>query len=366
MLVAGDTGNVFTSKGLLQHIEAEQITGPNLQDDGIKKDKYGAPVKFYVAPYGPNGYLNRQEAQQYSPEVFCFMANPDRPSSIRGVPPCQAAFPMLHRINDVCNAEAVAWQMLARYAVSITRPSGPEQAWNESKADDSKSSASLEGDAAERVTELDYAMIFNGEPGDEVKGIDHNIPGQNFSESLLMFLRLLGLPLGLPLEIILLDWTKSNYSQSRAVLEQAYQAFLDWQLMLQEEFLDKVLAWKVQEWIRARKIPNNEFSQNINKYAGWITPSFPWIDVLKETQAYGAKIDRSFTTHAQVCKSQNMEREKVVAQRKKEVLDAINIAKEIEEQTGTKVDYRTFCGMEPAKEAAPQNQDSEKENDEDR
>ena len=360
ILVTGDTGAILTSKGLVQHIEAEQITNKTFAD-GIETDEYGAPKRFFVSNYGRYGQLETTKSKSYKPDAFCFIANPDRPSSIRGVPPCQSAFPMLHRINDVCNSEAIAWQMLAKYAVAVTRQGGPEQAYLESASDTSKDTT--DGNTAARITELDYALIFHGEPGDEVRGIDRNIPGQNFSESLLMFLRLLGLPLGLPLEIILLDWTKSNYSQSRAVLEQAYQAFLGWQLLIEEGFLNRVLEWKVREWVKARELPANEFTDNIVEVSEWIAPSFPWIDVLKETEAYGAKIDRGFATHSEVCKSLNRDREEVVNGRVQEIIDAIEKAKDIESQTGVAVDYRTLCGMEPEK-VAPRPVAAENKNDE--
>jgi len=365
ILVAGDTGAILTSKGKVQHIEAEQIASVSPNTDGVEKDEYGAPRKFFVSQYGRYGQLETQKAKSYSPDVFCFIANPDRPSSTRGVPPCQSAFPMLHRINDVCNSEAIAWQMLARYAVAVTRHAGPEQGYLESMADDKKADGSLEGDTATRITELDYALIFHGEPGDEVKGIDRNIPGQNFSESLLMFLRLLGLPLGLPLEIILLDWTKSNYSQSRAVLEQAYQAFLGWQLLLEEGFLNRIFEWKVQEWVKAGEIPAGEYVENIIEQIEWIAPSFPWIDVLKETEAYGAKIDRGFSTHSEVCKSLNRDREEVVKARVAEIKDAIAKAQEIEQETGVAVDYRVLCGMAPEKSTVTVNTEQNKPKEDD-
>lgn len=369
ILTCGDTGLIMVDSGKLQHVEAEQIAAKNFRD-GIEKDAYGAPKNFFVAPYKNYGGVDTTQAQPYSPDVFCFITKPDRPSSIRGVPPLQASFPMLHRINDVCDSEAVAWQMLARYAVAVTRQAGAEQGYEESMADDKKSSDSLTGDTATRITELDYAMIFHGEPGDEVRGIDRNIPGQNFTESLMMFLRLLGLPLGLPLEIILLDWTKSNYSQSRAVLEQAYQAFLGWQMLIEESFLDRVLAWKVKGWEVSGDL-DGEYGDEILEYATWIKPTFPWIDILKETQAYGEKISLCISTHAETCRSAGRERDDVVAAREKEIRDAIERSQKIKADTGVDIDWRLFAGLKadapkatPAPEKKPDEERTDKGGDE--
>ena len=62
---------------------------------------------------------------------------------------------MLHRINDVCDSEAIAWQMLSRLAVAIIRKGGPEQAYAESRVDPTKTDAQTEGDLATRMVELD-------------------------------------------------------------------------------------------------------------------------------------------------------------------------------------------------------------------
>lgn len=341
LMTCGDAAVIKTDRGLLQLIESEQIKGTGAALDGIKKDRYGRPLKFNVCPYTRAGAPDVSKAVPVDPADILFITRPTRPSSTRAVPPCQAVFPMLHRINDVCDSEAVAWQMLSRVAISVTRSNAGLNAFTESKADDTLSAADQDGRAAVRVTELDYALIFNGEPGDEVKGVDRNIPGKDFSASLNMFFRLLGLPLGLPLEVILLDWTKSNYSQSRAVLEQAYVTFRRWQAKLQRFFHAPVYRWFVDMKIRSRELKDLP-----DKYRHeWIKPSFPWIDQLKEAQAYAAKLDRSFCSHSDVLKSLDRDRKEVVDTVEAEVRDAIARAKKIKDDTGVEVPWQPFCGQ---------------------
>ncbi len=341
MLTVGDTGIIKLGSHKIQLIEAEQINGGRKAGDGIAKTKEGAPKKFYVAPYGRGGKVQTGAAQEYTPGEFLFLTDPERPSMVRSTPPCQASFPMLHRINDVCDSEAAAWQMVARLAVSLTRERGPQFSREESRPDPDKASGDLGGDAATRITELDVALIFHGEPGDEIKAIKHDVPGKDFSASIRMFLRMLGLPLGLPLEIILLDWTKSNYSQSRAVLEQAFQVFQGWQSVLVDFGHSDIYRWLVDWWVSEGRLADRD-----DKHShGWITPTFPWIDQLKEAQAQGAKIERGFTTHSEVCKSLGREREDVVATRKREVLSAIETAMSIEQASGVPVPWQIFAGL---------------------
>lgn len=347
LLVAGDHPTLKTDSGYIQLLEADQIAGPDAKTDGIIKSTGGAPLAFWVAPY-KNGLVKKSEAELYAAEDVIYLTDPERPSGVRGVPALQSAFPMIHRINDVCDSEAIAWQMLARIALSINKDNAEEAAYGGSIPDPNR--AASDDSIETRLTELDYALIFHGKPGEEIKGIERNIPGKNFSDSLRMFLRLLGLPIGLPLEIILLDWTGGNYSQSRAVLEQAFQTFMGWQQLLEDFFHRVVYPWKVSQWMNEGELPYRADAFD----HGWIRPTFPWIDQLKETEAYSAKVDRSFATHGGVCKSLNQDRDDIIAEKRREVEEAIQIVTEIETKTGVKVPWQIFAGMGTDAPKAPE------------
>lgn len=345
LLIAGDVLALVVNKpAKLQIIESEQVTKSGITS-GVEVDTYGAPSKYWVSGYSKTGVLDSRNATAYSPDSCLFVTDPERPSSIRGVPAAQAAFSMFHRINDVCDSEALAWQLLSRMAVCITREEAAAGAYAESEES---------GDGlllADRIQEVDAALIFHGNPGESIKGIDRNIPGQNFPQSLETFMRLLGLPLGLPLEIVLLDWTKSNYSQSRAVLEQAYRTFITRQSLIEEQFHAPLYRLKVAEWMRAGLLPMDDdaFCHE------WIKPVWPWIDPLKEVQAHAAKLDRGLTSMTAVCKEMGRERSDIILDRVREITEAIEQSKAIEADTGECVPWQVFAGLEiPQSAAAPE------------
>lgn len=342
LMTTGEVGVILTNRGQIQLVEAEQIKGPTQLDDGIARDEFGKPTRFYVSPYEGRAATARvAKTRPYDPKDFLYIASPERPSSSRAVPPCQASFPMLHRINDVCDSEAIAWQMQARIAILVNRQQGLPLPATLAKDDEDKSGSDSDGDlAGDWVTELDYALIFHGEPGDDVRGMERTSPGRDFPQSLTMFLRLLGLPLGLPLEITFLDWTKSNYSQSRAVLEQAYVAFRDWQEILEGGLHRPVFRWWLEREIRKGEIEARD-DQDEHE---WIKPTFPWIDQLKEAQAWGEKVDRGFATFSTVCKSLGSDRETAMAELERETVDAIEAAKRVKDATGVEVPWQPFAG----------------------
>jgi len=340
VILCGDNPAYKTNKGVLQLFEAEQLDGGRQSATGVETDRYNRPMRFWLSPYGEHGGIKTHQAVKFDPSQILFVTNPDRPSATRGIPAMQAAFPMLHRINDICDSEAIAWQLLARLAVSINRENAEQKAWMQSKENPNNAS-DTSGQLATRLTELSYALMFHANPGEEIKGIDHNIPGKNFSESLRMFLRLLGLPLGLPLELVLLDWTRSNYSQSRAVLEQAYQMFLFWQAKMEDFFYVPLVEWKMDQWRQSNLLGNRKQIP-----FAFIRPTFPWIDQLKEAQAKASMVEHCFMTHAEVCKSRGQDREEVVTMREKEIREAIAIAQKIQTDTGIAVPWELFAGLE--------------------
>lgn len=344
LLVAGDVGAIKTNKGKFQIIESEQLTSSEYKD-GIQKDSYGKPLSFYVSPWA-KGRVDKTQASPYPEKDFIFVSDPDRPSSIRSVPPCQSAFPNIHRINDICDSEALAWQMLSRMALQVNREDASKKAYDISGDDTSSNSTGNNADISSRITELDYALIFHGEVGEEIKSIDRNLPGKDFPQSIKMFLRLLGLPLGLPLEITLLDWNETSFSGSRAVLEQAFTMFRRRQMLIEKKFHRNIFQWFVQN-----QVDNGLIADRSDKFLHtWIHPTFPWIDQLKDSQAWATKLDRSFTTQNKAIKSLGDDPDDVLEGRATEIVNAIDRANAINEKYKLiegfiPVDWRTFAGL---------------------
>ncbi len=337
--VDGDVGGIKLDSGLVQVVESEQIARQaGVNDTGIDLDKRGKPLRYWVAGYTKTGTMS-SKSDSVKPEDFVFVANRLRSSQTRGVPVMTPNLPMIHRINDVLDSEAISWQLLSRIAIAIYQRDSAEKAFNSTQAIDGAD----DDDLASRVVDVGNALIFHGEPGEEIKGIERNIPGVSFGKSIEVYMRLLGLPLGMPLELVMLDFSKTNYSSARAAFEQAYRSFRGWQRLLVRKWHTPIYEWKVAEWVKDGKLSARD---DILK-AEWFPPPFPWIDPLKEAQAKAETVDRGFSTYSNVLTAQNMDRADVIAQRKQEVLDAMQAAEDIEKKTGQAVRWQVFAGFAP-------------------
>jgi len=343
LIVAGDVlANKARKQGKLQIIESERIQSPWNEknvEQGVEMSSLGVPIRYWISQ-NPDTYYGGNYAK-ISAKDCIFVGNfMKRVSATRGIPALTSAFPNIHRINDILDSEAIAWQLLSRFAVSVTQK---EAGGPDSEVDPLKSGT--DGDVTSRIHDVDQGTIFWGEDGESINGITQDRPASNFSESIRMYLRLLGNPLGIPLELVLLDWSQTNYSSARASLEQAYLAFERWQQLMIRQFHTRVYKWKVGEWMAKGLIPNGkEYLRH-----EWITPPFPWVDPEKEANAWGVRLDRNLTTLTEAQKSLNIDPDDQAKTAVADMVRAINSAASVKKQTGVEVPWQYFSGTDIGK-----------------
>ena len=340
ILVAGDIGAIKVIKGKntgrIQLIEAPLIASTlehsntyrdgERVEQGVVVDSYGRPTGFMIADYGPGGFaVMKHMARRVEAEDFIFVCRRERPTQTRGVPASTGAFPFLEMTHDIATEEAKAWQMQSRYALAIYGDQAAEQAFGESEDDEDLDE---DHELPPRVQEVEGAIIFNGSRNERMESVARNIPGNNFSDSMTMYLRLIGLPLGCPLEMTLLDWSKTNYSSARAALEQYYQVVAGVQRLIRNKFHASVYRWKVRQWVAEGRLPN---LPDVTKH-DWIMPRFPWVDPAKEADAWQKRIEGGFATLTQADGSLNQDRDAQLEVRAREIAAAIEKANELNEQ----------------------------------
>lgn len=342
LLLTGECWALLTNRGTLQMLEAEQVCGETPADNGVVKDAVGRVTGYQVRSWDKSG--NQLPPALVKAEHIASAQHLDRPSCERGIPFGQSVFAMLHRLDDVLNSEALAWQMLSRIALAWTTEQEADPNTGEVIPNDPNANP------LDQIMEGDWALIVKGLPGDQIHAVDRNIPGKDFPQSVRMFLRLVGVPFGLPLEFILLDWTGGNYTQGRAVMEQTYQGFQGLQRLL-KRVVSKAYTWKVGEWVKMGLLPRTDYWAAHEIF----TPSWPWLDQLKEIQAATASVESGLSTHTETLARLNKDRHEFLIMQEQETLEAIAIAQRITEKTGVAVDWKVFAGRSAGKTEAAVN-----------
>jgi len=348
LLNVGDIGFVKLTSGQLQAVENEMINTPTnnqLQtlagnrkvEQGIEMTDAGKVKAYWVTKADKNGYVTA-DGRRISKENFIYChGKVQRFSRTRPIPPMIQIASSIWRLDDILNSEAVCWQLLSKHAIAITQGNADETAFELSDDDDEA------GDApklADRITESEAGLFFWGEPGETISGVDRNLPGKDFPASVRAFMQMFAMRYGLPLEIMMLDWSKTNFSSGKAALTQATQNIREWQVRLVEQFHMQVYEWKIRQWVAEGVLPQMDIIGNHE----WFPPLLPWVDPKEMAESWGIQIDRGLVTYSSALKHQGKDRETENQQREDDIIAAIAMSKKIKLGTGVDVDWKYFAG----------------------
>lgn len=245
----------------------------------------------------------------------------ERPGQIRGFTHFAPVLKYFKNLADSLDAEVVAQKVAACLSAVITRtnvdiPTFPAVS---STGSPSPSSSTY---SDQKTIKLEPGMVPTLGIGEDIRIIDFKKGGETFDVFLTKVMRILGNAFGLPYELLLRDFSKTNYSSARAALLEAWRAFYyrrswlsrkfcqpPWELVLEEAML------KGQFEVRRR-----DFYARRAEYcrAAWIGPGRGWVDPVKEIVAAKLEEDYDYTTLADQCAAQGRDWEDVLRQKARE------------------------------------------------
>jgi len=362
LLIVGDIGFVKLKTGQLQVIEAEWINTPTNDqlvldkghkvEQGIYMTRGGKFKGFMYSPPTPDGYGQSSKGRLIPKKNAIYLSSlQQRFTRTRPIPPFIQAFSSVWRFEDILNSEAIAWQLLAKHAIIVNKEAAEEDAYDLS-GDDERDYNDYSGSITDRVTEHDTGIVFWGDQGEKVSSVDRNLPGKDFPMSVRTFMQLFAMRIGLPLEILMLDWSKTNFSSGRAALSQATVMIESWQKLLVESFYMHVYHWVIENAIEAGELPSVEEEPTIFDHE-WFPPALPWIDPKSEAEGWGIRVDRGLVTYNDALKARGKDPQEENNQREAIIRDAIERSAKIKEETGQDVPWQLFAGYEPPQSTAP-------------
>jgi lambda family phage portal protein len=129
--------------------------------------------------------------------------------------------------------------------------------------------------------------------------------------------RQIGVALGIPYELVIKDFSKTNYSSARAALLEAWRFFLARRAWLATYWAQPVYALWLEEAVNAGLIDAPDFYENRAYYqrAKWIGPGRGWVDPVKEAQAAQIRMDIMVSTLEDECAEQGNDWVDVLEQR---------------------------------------------------
>ena len=312
----------------LNMIEADRLDTPSdkFSDKSIRRGvelgSRGQPIAYWICNTHPGDLTYSKRSPDSKQYVRVPIRSPygqlnalhlywiKRPGQTRGEPFLAPVLNKFKDLSDYMEAELIANKIAACFALFIKQNNPYDTAL--------KATSRTEND--KRIEELYPGLIERLGPGEEVQTVNPTRPGAQFDPFVDKILCFIGASIGLPRELVLKDFGKSNYSNTRAALLEARKMFKCKQLWLSEKFCQPVFNLLIEEaFLRGEVTAPNfyEYAQDYSR-SKWIGPGWGYIDPEKEINAATEAINNNLSTLADECAAHGRDWEDVLTQRQRE------------------------------------------------
>lgn len=328
-------------------LESDRLSTPTPmlhRDDvraGIEQDYYGAPVAYHILDRHPGdayaGFGLLGAKLQRWERVPAFTAwgrrrvvhlhDKERTGQSRGKPIVSAVMREFHMAGKYANNELQASltnSLVAAFLESDLSPDAaaalfgedPRAAWGESLHQ------------ARNIRKLQGGAVIPLPVGARLSSFNPGRPNPAFEAFMLASLRHIAAGMNLPYELLLKDFSKSNYSSARAALLEAWRYFHGRRRWLSDYWLQAIYELWLEEAVNAGLVEAPDFYQNRYAYcrARFIFGGKGWVDPVKEVQAVVLRMAAGLSTLEKECAEQGEDFE--------EILDQQAIEKAMKEERG--------------------------------
>jgi capsid protein len=266
-----------TKKNIVQGVELDPSTRQRLR------------FWFTNEPIDPNsatsikvGDLTPVPARDEAGEALVWhLAHPKRPTQTRGFTPLNPIIDVAGMHDDVQFAQVVKAQLAAFFLLLENR----DKSFFETNPDEPRTGTP---DPYERnLDNLRPGSRLRSPYGAKLEGFTPNIPNPEFFPHVKLILTLLGINLGLPLCVVLLDAAETNFSGWRGAIDQARIGFRGNQRRLRARLHRPFYRFKINTWADADPILATQRKKLGEKFLahGWNLPGYPYIQPEIEAMA---------------------------------------------------------------------------------
>jgi len=310
----------------LQMVESEELDTnwtPDPQTvNGITFDGDGSPTKYWLKIYKKREFGGKySELRPHSVQARDSKGRPmvlhifesQRPNQTRGIPKLAPLLDKFEELGEYLEAELVSARVSACLSVFIQK-TDPITAAQAMMSD-------TEYGTGDRIQDIEPGVINYLAPGESINVVDpkRNESLGTFVESIL---RIIGMSIGMPYELLVKDFSKTNYSSARAALLEARRQFAYYRKWFAEKFCQPIYEMVLEEAYLRGELPitrlQYETKFNYIKEATWIGSPWGQIDERAETEAAMMRINAGLSTYAIELATTGKEWQDVFAQRRHE------------------------------------------------
>jgi len=359
MIVDGDICNLPLIEGSLDQAEAHRLRTPtNTKRNvvhGVLLDNHRKPLEYWFTAddLDPNTPLARvSDVKTYpahdedgNPQVFHAYL-PKRFSQTRGVTALAPIVDPVGMHDDIQFAKLVQQQIASCFAIFHQIAEDAEGAADEPQRGERETETLSDG-STRTIEGIAPGMEIYGEPGETLTGFSPNVPNPEFFSHATLILTFIAINLDLPLAVLLLDPSKTNFSGWRGAIDQARMGFRDLQTVMIDHFYQPVYLWKVRQWLAE--------DAGLRQAAGggdvdifghkWRPPSWSYIEPNKDAQGDTTITRSGLDSRRGVLARRGLDIEDVdretIDDNKRRIVMAIEASDEINgKHPGAQVDWR--------------------------
>lgn len=217
-----------------------------------------------------------------------------RPGQTRGEPMLSPVLNKFKDMGEFGDATLMAAKLAACFGIVIETTS----AGNPYNA---AAGASDEAENGQRLESIYPAMIERLKAGEKMTQVNPSHPGPQFESYYEQNMRMIGSGVNMPYELVFKDFSKSNFSSSRAAILEVRKYFKCFHIWLCEKFCQPVYETVVEEMFLRNQIDVPDFYENKKYYTKtrWLSPGWAYIEPEKEIEAAISAIDNNLSTASQ-------------------------------------------------------------------
>jgi lambda family phage portal protein len=320
----------------LQVIEPDRLSNPQGRIDGprlrggIEIDEYGAPMAYHIQRAHPGDRAMAAVADMLTWErVPAFTEwgrrrvihahDRERAGQSRGKPSLSAVMRQFKVLKDFTDAELKAAVVNAKVAMVTKSNLSPETVAEllSSNADARQEYESALTERGLSTIAMEDGQIIPLALGEDLAGFTPARPSGSFDPFVTSIFRHIATGLNIPYELLMKDFSRTNYSSARAALIEAWRFFRGRRQWISTYWARPVFELWLEEAVNLGLVEAPDFYENLAAYARcrWIGPGRGWIDPTKEADAAKIRMDSSLSTLEAECAEQGLDWEEVLEQR---------------------------------------------------
>jgi lambda family phage portal protein len=378
----GDIFGILVDDGTVQLVEADRcVTRAAKNTDrsynGMDFDENGRVLayNFTKVPGGPYTYsvalgdtrqILARDSEGLRQVVHSY--DPRRITQHRGYPWLLPVMVKSGMLDDLQFAIVVKAQSAAAHAGIIERPAGSPNGPVKFGARDVVTAATGSGTTTtETLESIRYGQITALPAGHTFKGFTPSIPNQEHFEHVRSTIRQIGAAINMPLEMVLLDASNTNFSGWRGAMDQARMSFRRLQQSQATKFNTPIHRMNVRRWAPSMGPAARRALLDGSAYKHkWVPPAWPYINPKEDAEAAGLMIAKGLDSPRGIVAKRGGDFKDVVREtiedRSSALRAAIDECESIEGDTGYKISPWLLLGWDQPTNSALEGQLDEQAN----